>query len=70
MDKELDKSLAEHIANYFYKKGFDDGHNQHVEYERKLDLKELLDTCISDYEKEQLAEARKASPHHHENRLD
>ena len=66
----IDVQLAEYVAKYFYDKGYEDGHNEKVQYNRNKKLDSMIKECIENYKTLLIEELRKDNPHHHTNRLD
>ena len=70
MENELDIKFAEYLTAYFYNKGYEDGQNEKVKYDRKKIFSKMLKDCIDEYKKQLAEEIRKDNPHHHLNRFD
>ena len=66
----IDVQLVEYVANHFYNKGYEDGQNEKVQYNRNKKLDKMIKECIESYKIHLIEELRKDNPHHHTNRLD
>jgi len=66
----MDTNLIKYIASFFYHKGYEDGKNEKVKYNRNQKLDASIKECLEQYNQEIQDEKRKDSPHHHLNRYD
>lgn len=70
INNNLDIQFAEYVATHFYKKGYEEGHNEKVKSDISKKLNKLVKECVENYKKHLIEELRKDNPHHHTNRLD